>query len=52
MKTALCLLVAVSLSPSTAVAQSSSWHDYVVPESGAVAQIPVVTRISNTFASR
>ena len=40
MKTALCLLVAVSLAPSTAVAQSGSWRDYVVPESGAVAQIP------------
>jgi len=34
------LVVALSLTPLTAVAQPASWLTYVVPESGAVAQIP------------
>jgi hypothetical protein len=34
------LVLALTLTPLTAMAQSLSWHDYVVPESGAVAQIP------------
>ena len=40
MKTRSFLVVAVSLAPLAAAAQPASWHDYVVPESGAVAQIP------------
>jgi hypothetical protein len=34
------LTMAIVLTPLVAVAQPISWHDYVVPESGAVAQIP------------
>jgi hypothetical protein len=40
MKTEFFLIIAVSLTPLAAVAQPIGWHDYVVPESGAVAQIP------------
>jgi hypothetical protein len=34
------LLLALILTPITASAQSIIWNDYVVPETGAVAQIP------------
>src|SRR5258707_15898276 len=34
------LVFALTLIPFTALAQPISWHDYVVPETGAVAQIP------------
>jgi len=40
MKTEFFLVIAMSLAPLAAVAQPINWHDYVVPESGAVAQIP------------
>jgi hypothetical protein len=40
MKTGYFLLIAMSLTPWAAVAQPINWQDYVVPESGAVAQIP------------
>ncbi|RXE68972.1 hypothetical protein ED551_14395, partial [Muribaculaceae bacterium Isolate-013 (NCI)] len=40
MKTGFLLVVTLSLAPLAATAQSTGWHDYVVPESGAVAQIP------------
>jgi hypothetical protein len=40
MKPAPVVLLAFILTPLAAVAQPISWHDYVVPESGAVAQIP------------
>jgi hypothetical protein len=33
-------LVALALAPVTALAQPTAWRDYVVPESGAVAQVP------------
>ena len=34
------LAMAIALTPVLALAEPISWHDYVVPESGAVAQIP------------
>ena len=40
MKTEFFLIIAVSLTPLAAAAQPIGWHDYVVPESGAVAQMP------------
>ena len=40
MRTYSYLVMAIVLTPLVAVAQPVSWHDYVVPESGAVAQIP------------
>jgi hypothetical protein len=39
-KPGLFLIVAISLTSLAAVAQPASWQQYVVPESGAVAQIP------------
>ena len=37
----LCMLiVGIALAPLAALAQPVSWQDYVVPETGAVAQIP------------
>lgn len=40
MKTRTFLIVAMCLAPLAAAAEPTSWHDYVVPESSAVAQIP------------
>jgi hypothetical protein len=40
MKIEFLLITAASLAPFAAAAQPIRWHDYVVPESGAVAQIP------------
>jgi hypothetical protein len=40
MRTCLSLLIAMTLTPLVAAAEPVSWHDYVVPESGAIAQIP------------
>jgi hypothetical protein len=40
MRAGLFLAMAIALTPLAAVAEPISWHDYVVPESGAVAQIP------------
>ena len=34
------LSIGIALAPWAALAQSVSWQDYVVPETGAVAQIP------------
>ena len=34
------LSIGIALAPWSALAQSVSWQDYVVPETGAVAQIP------------
>jgi hypothetical protein len=40
MRTGFFLVMAIALTSLAAVAQPVNWHDYVVPESGAVAQIP------------
>ena len=40
MKTGFYVILTMSLAPLSVEAQPAHWHDYVVPESGAVAQIP------------
>lgn len=40
MRTCFFLIAAITLTPLVAQAEPVSWHDYVVPESGAIAQIP------------
>jgi hypothetical protein len=40
MRTCFALIAAIALTPLVAGAEPVSWHDYVVPESGAIAQIP------------
>ncbi|MEO8321033.1 MAG: hypothetical protein ABI561_22200 [Bradyrhizobium sp.] len=41
MKAGSFFIIALTLTPLAAMAEPTTWHEYVVPESGAVAQIPI-----------